>query len=36
LTPAEIGPWVAALPAQRSLTAGRIEHMVELARASAI
>jgi hypothetical protein len=36
LTPAEIGPWVAALPAQRSLTAGRIEHMVELARAAAI
>lgn len=30
LTPDQLGPWIAALPAQRSLTAGRREQMLEL------
>jgi hypothetical protein len=36
LTPDQIGPWVAALPAQRSLTAGRIERIIETVRDAAI
>ena len=32
LTPEQLGPWIAALPPQRSLTEGRRERMVEMAR----
>jgi hypothetical protein len=35
LTPDQLGPWIAALPPQRSLTEGRRERMVEMARVAA-
>jgi len=35
LTPDQLGPWVAALPAQRSLTAGRMERLLEIVRGAA-
>jgi len=35
LTPDQLGPWIAALPAQRSLTAGRREQMLGLVREAA-
>lgn len=35
LTPDQLGPWIAALPPQRSLTEGRRERMVEMARDAA-
>jgi hypothetical protein len=36
LTPDQVAAWVAALPAQRSLTAGRREQMLEVVREAAI
>lgn len=35
LTPEQLGPWIAALPAQRSLTAGRREQVLALVRRAA-
>lgn len=35
LTHDQLGPWIAALPAQRSLTPGRRERIVEIVRAAA-
>lgn len=35
LTPDELGPWIAALPAQRSLTAGRRDQVLDLVRQAA-
>ena len=35
LTPDQLGPWIAGLPPQRTLTAGRLEQMYELAREAA-
>jgi hypothetical protein len=35
LTPDQLGAWIAALPAQRSLTAGRREQILELVREAA-
>ncbi len=35
LTPDQLGPWVAALPAQRSLTPGRMERLLEIVRGAA-
>lgn len=35
LTPEQLGPWIAALPAQRSLTAGRREQLLDLVREAA-
>ena len=35
LTPDQLGPWIAALPPQRSLTEGRRERIVEMVRAAA-
>jgi hypothetical protein len=34
--PAELGAWLEALPAQRGLTAGRKEHLIELIRSLAV
>lgn len=36
LTPDQLGAWIAALPAQRSLTPGRIERMLDVVRDAAI
>jgi hypothetical protein len=36
LTPDQLGPWIAALPAQRSLTAGRMDRLLEIVRDAAI
>jgi hypothetical protein len=35
LEPDQLGPWIAALPAQRSLTAGRREQIIDLVREAA-
>lgn len=35
LTPEELGPWIAALPPQRSLTAGRRDQILDLVREAA-
>jgi len=36
LMPDQLGSWIAALPAQRSLTPGRIERMIDVVREAAI
>jgi len=36
LTADQLGPWIAALPAQRSLTPGRMERLIEIVRDAAV
>jgi len=36
LSPDEVGPWIAALPAQRSLTDGRRDRILDIVRRAAI